>query len=169
MQDLLIIQHESDTPVGSVLLWAQQNGLRPHIWNIATEPPPFAPEEIKALLICGGSMDTFEEDQYPWLKEEKLFIKKCVELGVLIFGLCLGCQLLAEVLGGRVYSAKKWEIGFIQVTMMDQFAPYTLSVFHWHQFTFDLPSNAELIATNNYIPNQAFRWGKTILATQFHP
>ncbi|AFY02542.1 type 1 glutamine amidotransferase [Bdellovibrio bacteriovorus] len=169
MQDLLIIQHENDTPPGTVLLWAKQQGLKPHVWNIATEPAPFKPEDIKALVICGGTMDTFEEDKHPWLIDEKVFIKKCVKLGMPVFGLCLGSQLLAEVLGGRVYAAGKWEVGFVPVTMKDQTSPYTLNVFHWHQCTFDLPPGGELMATNDFFPNQAFRWGTNVVATQFHP
>lgn len=169
MQDLLIIQHEADTPPGTVLNWAQERGLRTHIWNIATESAPCSPEDVKALLICGGSMDTFEESRYPWLIDEKVFIKKCVQRRIPVMGLCLGSQLLAEVLGGKVHPMNSWEIGFVPVQMRDQTTPYTLNVFHWHQCTFDLPPGGELMATNDFCRNQAFRWGTNVVATQFHP
>lgn len=84
-------------------------------------------------------------------------------------GLCLGSQLLAEVLGGKVFPMNSWEIGFVPVQMRDQTTPYTLNVFHWHQCTFDLPPGGELMATNDFCRNQAFRWGANVVATQFHP
>lgn len=169
MVELLIIQHESDTPPGSTLEWARLRGIRPLIWQAAHEPAPCRPDEVKALVICGGSMDVFEEDRCPWLKAEKEFIREALQKEIPIMGLCLGSQLIAEALGARVYSLNTWEVGFIPVQMNDREAPYTLDVFHWHQCTFDLPMGAELIATNEFCQNQAFKWGANVIATQFHP
>lgn len=169
MIDLLIIRHEEDTPPGSTLLWAQQNNLKYHVWNIASEPTPFLPEEIKSLIVCGGSMDTFEEDKFPWLRAEKDFIKKCIDRGMPVFGLCLGSQLLAEVLGGSNSALGKWEIGFVPVSVLENGTATTLQVFHWHQCGFELPPGAQLIASNDFHKNQAFSWGNNVIATQFHP
>lgn len=169
MLDLLIIQHEGDTPPGTVLDWAQQKGLSVRVWRIDQEARPVLLSEFKALIVCGGTMDTFEEDTHSWLKLEKQFLKDCIEAKKPIFGLCLGSQLLAEVLGGRSYPYHKWEIGFVPVTLLDENPPQELHVFHWHQCTFDLPPGARLIATNDFCKNQAFAWGNNIIATQFHP
>lgn len=169
MLDVLIIQHEDDTPPGSTLQWAAERGLKTQVWRIDQGPAPLKPTQFKALIVCGGTMDTFEEDKHPWLKNEKDFLKECIQNKKPIFGLCLGSQLLAEVLGGRSYPYNKWEIGFVPVRLLDQNPAKTLHVFHWHQCTFDLPPGAELLATNDFCPNQAFTWGSNIVATQFHP
>jgi GMP synthase-like glutamine amidotransferase len=170
MLDVLIIQHEDDTPPGSALEWAQAQGLSTQVWRIdKNDARPVDIAKFKALIVCGGTMDTFEEDKHPWLKTEKAFLKECIQAQKPIFGLCLGSQLLAEVLGGRSYPYNKWEIGFVPVQLLDESPKKTLQVFHWHQCTFDLPPGAELLATNDFCKNQAFTWGKNIIATQFHP
>lgn len=173
MLDLLIIRHEEDSPPGTTVLWAEQNNVRYHVWNIATEARPFAATEIRALMICGGSMDTFEEALYPWLVAEKKFIKECVDLNKPVFGICLGSQLLAEVLGGRCYPSGVWEIGFHPIQLLNekdsQGQPQTLQAFHWHQCRFELPPGAVLFATHEFCPPQGFTWGKNVIATQFHP
>lgn len=169
MVDLLIIEHEVDSPPGSTLEWARLRGITPLIWKAAHEPAPCKPDEVKALVICGGSMDVFEEERCPWLVQEKAFISEILRRNIPVMGLCLGSQLIAEALGARVYSTNTWEIGFIPVNMQDRETPYTLNVFHWHQCTFELPEGAELIATNDFCKNQAFRWGSNVIATQFHP
>ncbi len=169
MLDLLIIQHESDTPPGSTLEWADQRSLNFQIWKIYEgSQAPVEADQVGAVLICGGSMDTWEEQKYPWLKIEKNYIQQCLQLQKPLFGLCLGSQLLAEALGGKVYSMNKWEAGFVPVQLLEE-DHRELEVFHWHQFTFDLPPGAQLIATHEFCPNQAFRHGPNIVATQFHP
>ena len=168
MTDILIIQHEDDVTPGTVLLWAEQRGLTLKIWHAARDPQPEL-SSFKALIICGGSMNTFEEATHPWLFQEKKFIKDVIDLGKPVFGLCLGSQLIAEVMGGKVYALKKWEIGFIPVTMLDEKDKYDLPVFHWHQCGYDMPPGAEYLAENDFWKNQAFRIGDKVVATQFHP
>ncbi len=169
MFDLLFIQHEDDVPPGTALLWAEQRGLTTKIWQIAKGAPSYALSDFKALIICGGSMDTFEEEKHPWLRDEKSFIKDCIEQGKPVFGLCLGSQLIADVMGGKVYPLNTWEIGFVPIQMKDEPTPYTLQVFHWHQCGFDLPPQAESFAEGEFWKNQAFKIGNKVMATQFHP
>jgi GMP synthase-like glutamine amidotransferase len=171
MIDLLIIQHEKKTPPGSVLEWAHNHQLHFKIWNIFDSQETYKPEDAKSVIICGGTMDTFEEAEFPWLIQEKKFIQDCIQAKKPIFGLCLGSQLLAETLGGKVYSMNKWELGFIPVNILDKQKNIleTLQVFHWHQYTFDLPPEAQLLATNDFCPHQGFTFGNNIIATQFHP
>lgn len=169
MTDILIIQHEDDVTPGTVLQWAEQKGLSTHIWHVAREPQPFEIKEFKALIICGGSMNTFEIADHPWLIQEKKFLKEVIDSGKPVFGLCLGSQLIAEVMGGKVYPLKKWEIGFVPVAMKDEKVAYDLHVFHWHQCGFDLPPGAEYLAEGDFWKNQAYRLGDKVLATQFHP
>ena len=91
----------------------------------------------------------------------------------LVFGVCLGSQLIADVLGAKVYPSGTREAGWRSV----QFAKHKLTsdlgeeavVFHWHGDTFDLPPGAELLASNDAFKNQAFcAKGGKVIATQFH-
>ena len=173
MTDVLIIQHEDDTPPGTALLWLQSKALSYSVWrpdqNSTESSSTPQVEDFQALIICGGSMDVFQEDQFPWLKTEKKFIQKFIQSQKPIFGICLGSQLLAELLGGKVYPLHKWEVGFVPVTLLTEPGQPTLHVFHWHQCGFDLPPGATLTATNAFWPAQAFSFGPHIQATQFHP
>jgi GMP synthase-like glutamine amidotransferase len=93
-----------------------------------------------------------------------------------VLGICLGAQLLAEVLGARVYRNKHREIGWFPVQRMPGNAssalfavfPAEVDVFHWHGDTFDLPANAELLASSAACPNQGFIFRNQVLALQFH-
>ncbi len=68
------------------------------------------------MIVLGGPMDAFMEDRYPWLKEEKIIIKKfVVDLQKPFLGICLGCQLLGEILGGTIKKSSIEEVGFCDV------------------------------------------------------
>ncbi len=124
----------------------------------------------------GGYMNVDEEDAFPWLKNEKAFIKEAIEANKKIIGICLGSQLVAAALGCKVYKGKEKEIGFFPVHFSDialhhsLFAhftsPYTL--FHWHGDTFDLPEEAMVVASTGVCKHQAFLIGENILGLQFH-
>lgn len=163
---LLIIQHEASTPAGTTLEWAKNHSLEVVFWHPAQESLPPSLEGLCGAVICGGGMDTFEEERFPWLKTEKAYLRQLLDHKIKIFGLCLGSQLLAEILGGRVYQHPGWEIGFIRLSRAGQ---EPLPVFHWHHCTFDLPPGAELILQGDYCRNQAFKVGDQVIATQFHP
>ena len=127
------------------------------------------------LVIMGGPMGTYEEDTYPWLKDEKLFVRKAIHSDKAVLGICLGSQIIANALGAAVYPNKEKEIGWLPISFIDKasqdlFGSETVSpiVFQWHGDTFDLPENATLLASSDLYPNQAFTLGKNILALQFH-
>ena len=103
MNKLLIIQHEDKTSPGTTLDWARQNNIHVDHWYPAEPHPVPDHAEYKGIVICGGSMDTCEEDKHPWLREEKKFIRSLIDNNKKIFGICLGSQLIAEALGGQVH------------------------------------------------------------------
>jgi GMP synthase-like glutamine amidotransferase len=128
------------------------------------------------IVILGGPMNVYEEDQYPFLKEEDLFIKEAIQRGKSLLGICLGAQLIAKALGAKVFKAPVKEIGWYDVSLtrigsIDPFfsrLPKTFSVFQWHGDTFEIPHSAILIATSSLVPNQAFRYGDNAYGLQFH-
>lgn len=104
-------------------------------------------QSIDWLLVMGGPMGVYEEENYPRLAEEKKYIKQAIQAGKTVIGICLGAQLIANVLGAKIYPNVEKEIGWYPITFTDQaakdhlftFFPRQMDVFHWHGDTFDLP------------------------------
>ena len=130
---------------------------------------------IEAIVILGGPMNVYEEEKYPFLKEEDTFIKEALSLDIPELGICLGAQLMAKALGGRVTKASREEIGWstVQLTRDGALDPLfagmdkELEVFQWHGDEFEVPQNAVLLAESIVCP-QAFRIGQRSYALQFH-
>jgi GMP synthase-like glutamine amidotransferase len=170
-------QHVAFENPGTILEWSKNNQ---HFFSYTNyfEDNFSLPQidEIDALTIMGGSMNVDEYDKFPWLKAEKQFIKRAIDAGKKVIGICLGSQLIASALGDRVYAANETEIGFFPVNFTDKALENSLfshfknpyNVFHWHGDTFDLPTNAELIASSKSCKNQAFLIDENVLGLQFH-
>lgn len=110
---------------------------------------------------------------YPFLQQEIDLLKVRLEKNLLTLGICLGAQLIAHALGAKVYAGHRKEIGWSKLTLpVAENNPLqdleNIEVLHWHGDTFDLPEQAELLASSDLYPNQAFRVGQNILALQFH-
>ena len=133
-------------------------------------------EHFDALIVMGGPMSVHDEATLPWLRAEKHFIKETVANGKPVLGICLGAQLLADVLGGTVHKNAHREIGWWPVTKRTACAgsalanvfPDEADVFHWHGDTFSLPAGAELLCTSAGCQNQGFVWNERVVALQFH-
>lgn len=129
-----------------------------------------------ALIVMGGPMGVYEEDRYPWLKEEKQHIADAIHAGKKVLGICLGAQLIADVLGARVAPQGHPEIGWFPVTFADAAAGHPLlsglesgmTVFHWHGDRFDIPPGALHLAESAGCRHQAFLYGDHVLSLQFH-
>lgn len=128
-------------------------------------------ENFDALIIMGGPMGVYEMDKYPFLRVEMELIRKYHLMGKRILGVCLGSQLLAKALGGRVLKGSfGQEIGIMEINLLEEFKDLfgreKIRVFQWHGDTFSLPPNAKLLAySEKYF--QAFRIGNS-LGVQFH-
>ena len=128
------------------------------------------------LIVMGGPMGAIDEQAYPWLKKEKQFIEKAIETDMIVIGICLGAQIIASVLGARVFKNVHKEIGWFSVNKIptaDQFVlgkslPERFMAFHWHGDTFDMPSGAVHLAESTACRNQGFVYQNRIVALQFH-
>jgi len=133
-------------------------------------------DNLTHIVVLGGPMNVYEEDRYPFLIEEDLFIKEAIQRGKSILGICLGAQLIAKALGAKVFKASVKEIGWYDISLtrigsIDPFfshLPRTFSVFQWHGDTFEIPHGAILIATSSVVSHQAFRYGDNAYGLQFH-
>lgn len=166
MADLLILLHEKETTAGTTEEWCLSRGVSYHVaYSPDLTSKPFD-LDFKGLIACGGDIQTWEEPKYPWLREEKKFLRQAIDLEKKILGLCLGGQLLAEQLGATVNPGPAWEIGWYEIDLTEEKKKFT--GFHWHSSTFNLPPDARLIACSMQCLNQGFRFGKNLVGLQFH-
>ncbi|MFV0419139.1 MAG: type 1 glutamine amidotransferase [Dysgonomonas sp.] len=169
------LQHVPFEGLGYIADWVANNKYSLSETRLYDNPnfPPL--ESFDMLVIMGGPMGTYEEDKYPWLKGEKKFVRKAIEAGKIVVGICLGSQIIASALGAAVYPNKEKEIGWLPVTFTDSLAQNLFEseeaspiVFQWHGDTFDLPEGARLLASSEACANQAFLYKDKVLGIQFH-
>ena len=131
--------------------------------------------DIASVVVMGGPMNVYEEEEYPFLALEKYLIRELVMQKIPVLGICLGAQLIAASLGARVKRSPVKEIGWfdVEVTraakddpLMEKFDAKT-KVFQWHEDTFELPAGAILLAEGNGIC-QAFSFRNLAWGFQFH-
>lgn len=135
-----------------------------------------AADTFDVLVIMGGPMNIYETDRYPWLSDEKKFIRNSIDAGKYVLGICLGAQLIADVLGAKVYRNKYREIGWFPVTCTPevknipafQDLPASFEAFHWHGDTFEIPQGARHLFSSESCRNQGFLFENHVLALQFH-
>lgn len=170
------LQHEPFEDLAAIFSWTDKPGNKITCTKLYEEHLLPSLENIDLLIIMGGAMGVYEEDKYPWLEEEKQFIRKAIADGKKVVGICLGAQLIAAAMGSKVYKNKEKEIGWFEIELTSEARenkyfrtfPSSLTVFHWHGDTFDLPEGAVHIAKSKACRNQAFTFGENVVALQFH-
>lgn len=133
-------------------------------------------EGVEAIISLGGPMNVYEEDKYPFLKDEDRLLKKAIKEEVPVLGICLGAQLLAKACGAKVKKADSKEVGWHKVSFTDsgrrdplfENLPRELPVFQWHEDTFEIPKDGVHLAKSAACQNQAFRFGGAAYGLQFH-
>lgn len=170
------LQHVPFEGPASIKQWADDNGhsiIGTHVYQNYSFP------EIKSfdwLVVMGGPMSCYDEEKYAWMSDEKRFIRQSIDAGKTIVGICLGAQLIADVLGAAVYPNKHKEIGWFPVELTPQGIksdlfkdiPRQFNAFHWHGDTFSLPDGAEHLVKSKGCEHQAFIYNDRIIGLQFH-
>ncbi|MBC7387882.1 MAG: type 1 glutamine amidotransferase [Opitutaceae bacterium] len=169
-------QHEPFESPYIIEEWAFRNSIAlssTHFYKEAALPNL---NEIDWLVIMGGSMSVNDEEKYSWLSKEKEFIKQAIDCDKVVIGICLGAQMIANVLGSKIYPNSEKEIGWFPIEWKNEILSLNLfkhlskelTVMHWHGETFDLPKGAIHLAESKACKNQAFMFNEKVIALQFH-
>ncbi|MDP2653572.1 MAG: type 1 glutamine amidotransferase [Candidatus Omnitrophota bacterium] len=174
---ILIIKHigiEGPALLGDYL---QERGIRSQVIDLgAGDALPLDSKAVDAVVVLGGPMNVDEEDRYPFLKPENIFIQNILKKRIPFLGICLGSQLLAKAAGAKVVKSPAKEVGWFDIQLTDAgkrdpffnaLAP-ELRVYQWHEDMFMIPAGGELLATAPGCPHQAFRVGENAYGLQFH-
>jgi len=175
---LLVLQHETVEHPGIFRNFLAEDG---HTYDaVELQLGETLPEldGYDALWVMGGPMDVWQEDDFPWLAEEKAFIRDAVvEQKKPFLGLCLGHQLLAEALGGKVAPSQEPEVGIMPVEILDSNEakavfdglPMSLETLQWHGAEVTrMPRQAHNIASSPDCHYQAMLYGNHAVSAQFH-
>ncbi|HFB62137.1 MAG TPA: type 1 glutamine amidotransferase [Bacteroidetes bacterium] len=171
-----IIQHVDFEGPGAVLDWAREREVSVGISRILLGEPPPSLQETDGLVVMGGPINLSSPQKDPLLEKEKTFLKEFLSSGKKILGICLGAQLLAQLLGARVFRNSEKEIGWFPIQknafakhpLLDLYAENTLPAFHWHGDTFSLPEGGVPLFSSEATRLQAFVWNNQVFALQFH-
>ena len=176
-QSWLLVQHVAFEGPGAIAQAVAEAGgaltvLRMDRGDLLPLPAVFA--EVAGLVVMGGPMSV--HDDLAWLAEERALLRRAVEAGLPVLGVCLGAQQLAAALGAPVLEgpAPEYGVGEVHLTtaaISDPVlgpAPTPLPCVHWHGDTFGLPEGAVRLAGNAAYENQAFRFGDRAYGLQFH-
>jgi GMP synthase-like glutamine amidotransferase len=170
------LQHVPFEGPGCIADWTAARGHTLKATRFFKGDPLPRMADVDWLVVMGGPMGIYDEEEYPWLVAEKTFIREAIQAGKIVLGICLGAQLIADVLGGPVTKNLVREIGWFPLKLTKAAASQLLlagfssemDAFHWHGDTFALPPGSTLLASSAACVNQAFVYDSRVVGFQFH-
>jgi GMP synthase (glutamine-hydrolysing) len=174
MKTAAIIRHVHFEDLGSFAEPLTRAGYEFTYYDVGNALPPLDPAATDLLIVLGAPIGVYEDDKYPFLRNEIDLLTVRLKARQPTLGICLGSQLIACALGAKVYPSGVKEIGWGPIGLTDAALSTPLrhlantTVLHWHGDTFDLPAGAVHLAATPICRNQAFCLGPNILGLQFH-
>jgi GMP synthase (glutamine-hydrolysing) len=170
------LQHLPFEDAAGIRAWMDSRGHRFSRTAFFENDPFPTLDSFDWLVVLGGFMNIYEHEHYPWLIDEKRFIGEAINAGKVVIGICLGAQLIADVLGGPVTQGAHKEIGWHPVrrtpdsTRSNVFSalPEEFMAFHWHGDTFAIPPDSIHTVESTACSNQAFSYDDRVIGLQFH-
>ncbi|MBW4661489.1 MAG: type 1 glutamine amidotransferase [Drouetiella hepatica Uher 2000/2452] len=175
---LLVIRHEECSSLGLLKTAVKDRSIP--IRYLDTPKGEVLSEAIanySHIVVLGGVISAYEDETYPFLQYEFELLESAIAQKIPILGICLGSQILAKVLGAKVYRGESGrEAGWCEIQLLETAKtdplfkdfPPQFRVFQSHQDTFDIPPNCDRLAQSSKYPNQAFRYQDHVWAIQFH-
>lgn len=171
-----VFQHVPFEWLGSIEQWFSSENIDIESTRFFRNEYPPSHTDFDWLVVLGGPMNIYQYEEYPWLRNEKDAIARALESGKVVLGICLGAQLIADVLGAETSMNHEKEIGWFPVHYYDEIREHPAfktfqkeqTVFHWHADTFDIPNGAIEVAQSAGCKNQGFLYGEKVLGIQFH-
>ncbi len=171
-----VLQHVPFEGPARIKDWAYRAGHVLTTTQLFQDERPPKIEDVDFVVVMGGPMGAKDDQKYKWMRHEKTFIEHAIEKKKRVLGVCLGSQMIASILGAKVYANKQKEIGWYPIEMnwpnsrqsALNILPQKLNVFHWHGDTFELPSGAVHLARSTACENQAFSFNSHVIGLQFH-
>ncbi|MER7518434.1 type 1 glutamine amidotransferase [Streptomyces sp. NPDC126499] len=177
---VLVVQHEADAGPGLVGERLRLAGLDPrvhHPWR--GEALPESLDGWAGLLVLGGAPNCEDDTAAPWLPRVRALVREAVEARIPLLGICLGGQIMAHALGGRVTLRSRGpEVGVVPLRRLPGAdddpllgtVPDGTPAAQWHWDEVErLPPGAVPLLTGDDCPYQAFRVGPCAWGVQFHP
>ncbi len=170
----LLVKHSEGWNVDRCCRWMEKTNTQ-FDWCYPASGQDFpAPEQYDGIIVFGGANSANDCQEHDWVREELGFIESCLKTETPFFGICLGAQMLARVMGASVAARddEGKEVGFCEVTPTaagQDFLPQPLKFMQWHSEGMELPSGATHLAYNELFSNQAYRVGHNVVGVQFHP
>ncbi len=173
---VVLVGHSAGDTDDRVAAWALEQGYDIH-WCMpcAGEEMPELTDEVAATVVYGGVYDVHQKSEHQFLRDELKWIESCLRNEVPTLGLCLGAQMMADVLGAPVtkHPDARVEYGYFELQPTldagDLFPEHFMVLeAHWEGW-FNLPEGAVRLASTEHFPQQAFCYGERSYAFQFHP
>jgi GMP synthase-like glutamine amidotransferase len=172
--NVIAFRHFDFDDPAAIVEWARNGGHKLEIRDPSQGIRKEWLEAMDLLVILGGPMSVYQEREYSWLVEEKAFVRRAVDQEKKVLGICLGAQMLADVLGGTVSRNREKEIGWHRMRRTDERHPWladlpeSFTSYSWHGDTYTLPAGARRLAYSEACGEQAFAYGDRVLGLQFH-
>ncbi|MCW2281526.1 type 1 glutamine amidotransferase [Lactococcus lactis] len=167
--NIVVLQHSENEGPGNIITWANAHGYQLNIYHPYRTSFLPSSEEIDFLIMLGGPMSV--NDNTSWMKRERELIKKLCENNIPVLGICFGAQQIAKSFGSKVFKGSVKEVGWGPIYRKNGDLlnlPKEMEVLHWHEETFELPAESELLYSSTHIKNQAFILNKNVIGLQFH-
>ncbi len=177
MNPVLFVRCDAVDTLGLAPSVVRASGADVRLWD-TVDPDAIRPslDEVDGVVLFGSTYNVEHADDQPFIKEVRELTLEAIDRGTPFLGVCFGAQVLAWALDADVVKAASREVGFEPVrthpaTTTDPLLGHYRDgnmVFHWHEDTFELPADAELLATGDRVQNQAFRVGERTWGVQWH-